>query len=490
MIANNSITGELALSNPKEVWLTTLYLLGANTTVPSANWLSEHFGFKAMFIIGIVVFSAGSLLAAVASNFWMIALARFAEGLGAGFIFPVGLAILAQNLPKESLALGFNLYIGAAFGGGLAIGLPLAGYLTQFHSWREAFLLAAILGALVAVATWAVQREHRPGVKERFDFFGFLAFVTFIASLLIGLTYGPIRSTDEGWRSPWIIGCFVTALASLLVTLWIEKRHPKPVMPLELLGNPGFAVGAATVFLLGTSVFASATISIDYMVNALQYEKYVSSKIGLSYGSTLALSSAFANFAIKKVPVPVLTFSGLTLLVGSYFLNNIIDHNTGLQQLSWIMALRGTGLGLALGPTTIQAMRAVPEHLATTAAVLLTFFRQVGGTYAGAMIGILTVRRAIFHTARFSEPVNEQLPGYRDAFGRIANRFYSEVSGEQSMHQAKIALVKNIENQAYIQALNDALIFLGYITIAVGLILLIINLRDWYNIKPLESKDG
>ena len=139
VIADLSIQGELALSDTQALWLTTLYLLGVNTTVPTGTWLGNQFGYRRAYAAGVLVFALSSGIAAIADNFYTIALARLLEGIGAGVIFPVGLALITQSFSKEKAPIAITLYIGLGFGLGFGLGLPVSGYLAQFHSWRNIF---------------------------------------------------------------------------------------------------------------------------------------------------------------------------------------------------------------------------------------------------------------------------------------------------------------------------------------------------------------
>jgi DHA2 family multidrug resistance protein len=482
IISDDSIQGELGLSNTLAVWLTTLYLLGVNTTVPTASWFADRFGYKTMYAIGVTLFAVSSAIAGVAENFATIAIARSLEGIGAGFIFPVGLAMIVQNISPKRLPLALILYVGASFGAGFALGFPISGYLTQFLSWRIIFFTIVPLGLLGSLSCWLIHEETERKTTSLFDFGGFFSFALFIASLLVALTYGPLPSTDGGWRSPYILALFAIAALSLLSTILIERKKTDPLLPLVLFKDPLFSVSCIAMFLLGMSIFASGATMMQYMIDALFYEKYVSGKMGITYGLSLALSSILANGIIKKIPVPVMTFAGLSLLVYSYFLNNILDHNTGPDQIFWILLLRGTGVGLALGPTTIQAMKHVPKELSNKGATLITFFRQVGGTYGGTLISIVTIKRKIFHAARFGEQANDQLPAYKIVFNKLYSRFYSSLSdkGAEAAAQAKEALIRNIEIQAFIQAINDAMIVFGCVTGAVALLLASLSLHRWW----------
>ncbi len=473
MIADPSIQGELALSDTQAIWITTLYLLGINATVPTGNWFANQFGANRMYTYGVVIFTLASLLAGVSTNFPTIAAARFLEGVGGGFIFPIGLGLIVQSMPKEKIRLAVNMYIGIAFGAGLGLGVPLAGYLTQFHTWRDVFFLILPIGALATVSCWLSRKPIPDTNKTPFDILGFLTFFLFIASLLIALTMAPIPATTEGWRSPYIIALLAIAIISLSSCIFIEKRHPNPLIPLTLFKDPIFSVGLAAMFLLGIATFASVSVTVDYMLNGLSYEKYTTGKIAAVYGLTIGVFSMLANILSKYIPLPFLTFSGLGLLIFSYFYNNELSWLTGYSQVITILIIRGIGIGLALGPTTILTLSGLPLELRSAGTTILTFFRQVGGTYGGTIIAIFSIRQTIFHTARFGEQANTQLPAYKMTFNNLYDKF-------PDAPLAKAAIIKNIKTQAYIQGLNDALIVIGYVTSAVALILMImVGFRMW-----------
>lgn len=466
VVANNSIQGELALSNTQAIWVTTLNLLGLNTTVPTANWFANRFGNKRVYTYGVLIFALSSAIVALSNHFVVLAAARFIEGVGAGFIFPIGLALIVQSMPRTKIVLAVNLYVAIAFGSGISLGALLSGYFSEFGSWRSLFFWMVPLGLAAAYSCWLSRSKKPPEEHYPFDYGGFFCFAMFIASLLVALTLGPIRSTDEGWRSWYIIALFVLAIISLIATLLIERRHSHPLIPLTLFKDPIYATSTIAMFLIGMAYFAGISVAINYMIDTLLYEKFVAGKIAAIYGVSLALATLVANVLIKWIPVPVFTFAGLSLLVYSYFLNNELSWLTGVDQVLWILFLRGAGLGLTLGPTTLLALYGVPKELKGAAATLLTFFRQVGITYGGTLLSILVIRQTIFHAARFGEQANNQLPAYRLTLQNLMNKFPDPI-------QAKGAIIQNIENQAYIQGLNDALVAFGYITGAVEILLLV-----------------
>lgn len=477
IISGEMVQGDLALSEPLVQWVTILYFLGVNTVVPAANWFGVRYGMRRVYSIGIWVFAAGSLIAGMADSFAVFAPARFIEGLGGGIVFPVGMAIIGARFPKEQLSLALNLYIGIGFGGGLGLGLPIAGYLCQFMSWRVIFYWVAAIGALIGLSCLAIPKKKLDIPLKPFDLYGFLSLATGIAALLIALSNGALASTTEGWRSPFILFFFALSAVAFLSFIAIEWRHENPIVPLSLFKDPIFSVSAVALFLLGMAIFAGLSVTTNFMIDGLGYEKYVTGKVGMWYGFAIAFCSILASLLSKKIPVPVLAFSGLSLLVASYFLNNRLDFTCGPDQVIPILILRGIGVGLALGPATAQAMAEVPTALRAPAATILTYFRQIGATFGGTAFQIFTIKRSIFHTSLFGQTVNEWLPAYQTTAAHLQNRLANTVSeGIESGAIAKGIVITLVQRQAFIQALNDGCLIFGWVTLFVALILILVQI--------------
>ncbi len=477
IIAEGNIQGDLALSESLSQWVTTIYLLGVNTMVPAATRFADRFLYKRVYAAGVLVFTIGSGLTPLIANFPWIATCRFIEGLGAGAIFPVGMALIVRHFPKERIGLALCLYIGIAFGGGLGVGLFLAGYLAQFHSWHLIFYGVIPFGLLLAFSCHEIKEDQKP-IKHPFDIWGWLCLALAIASLLVAISNGALSSTAAGWRAPWILACLTIFVLSLISLIVIEEHHPEPIIPTKLFLDPIFSTSATALFLLGMALFAGLSTSEFFLIDGVGYERYIAGAVGMSYGITIALFSIVAGALGKIIPTMVLSLSGLSFLVLSYFLNHSITWQCGWREILPLLMLRGVGVGLALGPTTAQALKRVPEVMGGTAATLLTFFRQVGGTFGGAFFTVFQIRRIIFHNARFGEQANQWLPGYRVALKHVETRMSQLLSqGIESSEKANAILIANIKKQAFIQGLNDACFIFGWITLVVAIILFVLSVR-------------
>ena len=332
-------------------------------------------------------------------------------------------------------------------------------------------------GLLLAFSCHEIKEEQQP-TKHPFDIWGWLCLAVAIASLLIAVSNGALASTAGGWRSWWILAFLALFVASVVALVFIEERHPEPIIPMKLFLDPIFITSATALFLLGMALFAGLSTSEFFLIQGIGYERYIAGGIGMSYGITIALFSIIAGLLQKRIPTLVLSLVGLGCLVISYFLNHSITWQCGWREILPLLILRGAGVGLALGPTTAQALRRVPEVMGGTAATLLTFFRQVGGTFGGAFFTVFQIRRTIFHNARFGEQVNQWLPGYRVALKHVETRMSQLLSeGVATTEKANAILIANIKKQAFIQGLNDACFIFGWVTLIVAVMLLILSVR-------------
>ena len=193
-----------------------------------------------------------------------------------------------------------------------------------------------------------------------------------------------------------------------------ESSHPAP-----LFKNPIFSTTLLVMFLIGMALFGSISVMANYMIRGLQYEKYVAGKLAMSYGFTQGIVSIFANLLSKVIPLPLLIFSGLSVLIYSYFLNNELSWLTGPDQIIPILILRGIGASASLWDLPPSWRSEPPPRNSKQLRPLSSpSFVKWAAPTAAPIIAIFSIRKAIFHFARWSEQTSENLPGYQATFFR------------------------------------------------------------------------
>jgi DHA2 family multidrug resistance protein len=473
LIADTAIQGDLALSAPEAGWVTILYMFGVNTTVPLASWLGVRYGTKKLYFLGVAIFTLGTLGVSLATHFFTLGFSRLIEGIGAGIIFPIGLSLIPQVFPSDRLRLPLALYVTVGFGGGLGIGTLAAGFITQWGSWRDSFIYLLPIGVAAMMGCALLHIESKQEKEKLFNIPGFCCLVVTIGSLLIALNLGALPSTNGGWRSPFILSQFALAACGGIGLCFFEKRHSSPLFPPLLFRDPVFSSSCFALLIVGMSLFLTISASTSYMLTALNYDKTSTGLITLTYGVCVALASLASSPLMRRVPIPLLSLMGLSCLAASYFLHQRILYQTGWRELLPLLILRGIGVGISLAPLTAQGLSRAPELLKTGAAALLTFTRQLGATYGGTLMTIVVIKRSIFHTARFSESVNRQIPGFQETYAKLYDALSSDLSTDQieASKRATAAVIDNIQMQAFVTSLNDTAWILGWTTCAAILIL-------------------
>ncbi len=170
-------------------WVATAYLLVFAVMLPTSGWLADHFGYKKVYAMGLGLFTLGSLLCSVSWNESALIMFRIIQGAGAGFLMPVGMAIITREFPpeKRGLALGFWAIAAAA---SISLGPSLGGYLIDNFAWHSIFDINVPVGIFGVFATLVIQREYKTKSSRSFDFLGFISVTVFLTSLLIALSDG------------------------------------------------------------------------------------------------------------------------------------------------------------------------------------------------------------------------------------------------------------------------------------------------------------
>ncbi|NUR86608.1 MAG: MFS transporter, partial [Nonomuraea sp.] len=213
-------------------WVVTAYLLTSTVTVPLYGRLSDQHGRKPLLLIGMVVFVAGSALCGVAQDMTQLIAFRALQGLGAGALMPLSIALVMEMFPPERN----GARVQGALGGVMALtylaGPFLGGLFTDHASWRWAFYVNVPLGiALIAIVV--LRLPFRAGAGGgRPDYAGIAVFTVAISALLLGLTEKGLDG--NAWNSPAVAVPILAALALLVVFVLVERRVASPIMPMHL----------------------------------------------------------------------------------------------------------------------------------------------------------------------------------------------------------------------------------------------------------------
>ena len=375
-------------------WVVTSYLLTSTVTVPIYGKLSDVYGRKPMLLVGVTIFLIGSALSGQSQTMGQLIVFRGVQGLGAGALFPISLAVIGDLFSPRERGRYQGLF-GAVFGLSFIIGPFLGGFLTDNVNWRWVFYVNLPIGILaLAVIVVAMPNLGRTESSVRdLDYLGIALLTAGLVPLLIGLTnkgqFGPDGKL-YGWLTPQVGGLVLLGAVFLVLFVVAERRAREPVIPLDLFRDRTTAATNAAVFFLGFAMFTA----VIYLPRFYQTVRGVSATqsgyeiwpllVGL-IGASMIAGQLISRTGRYKL---LMLASTLLLIVGAYLMTHLEPGTYNPLLWAW-MLLIGAGIGPGMAGFTTIIQSAVPIKRLGVATSTLTLLRQIGGTVSLAIAGTL-----------------------------------------------------------------------------------------------------
>jgi EmrB/QacA subfamily drug resistance transporter len=358
-------------------WVVTAYLLTSTVTVPIYGKLSDLFGRKPMMMVGIGLFLVGSMLSGLSQSMWQLVMFRAIQGLGAGALFPISLAVIGDLFtPRERGR--YQGMFGAVFGIAFLVGPFLGGTITDTWSWHWVFYVNLPIGLVALAVIWRLlPTVRRPNASRNIDYLGVVTFAAGVVPILVGLT----NAQNGDWGSLGVWGLLLIGVAFLAVFVWVESWAKEPMIPLHLFRNRTFAISMVAVFtamfgFFGAVVFLPLWFQVVQGASATESGyKLLPFLFGLILSSIASGQIVSRTGHYKWLAVGALTLAA----IGVALMTNIRSDTPDLTLWSW-MFLAGLGIGPSMAVFTIIVQNAVPFAELGAATADLTLFRQIGGT--------------------------------------------------------------------------------------------------------------
>jgi EmrB/QacA subfamily drug resistance transporter len=385
-VALPRIVGELGGTNELYTWVVTSYLLTATITGVFYGKLSDIYGRRLMLLFGVSVFLLGSFLSALSWSMESLIVFRGIQGVGAGAIFPISLAIIGDLFTPRERGRYQGLF-GAVFGVASIIGPLLGGWLTDNLSWHWIFLVNLPIGAVTLYIIYRyLPSVHGEPATRNLDYLGGLIFAVGVVFLLLGLT----NKQSAEWTDVSVGGFLLIAAVLTPLFLFIESRAAEPIVPLELFRNRNYAVTILATFLAAIGFFGA----VIFLPRWFQFVQGVSpTESGLQILPLLAgviLGSIVAGALVSRTgKYKWVVTAALAIMSAGILLFTGLGARTDLPLLWGWMLLAGLGVGPTLSVFTIVIQSSVPFSRLGVATGNLVFFRQVGGSVGLAVVGTI-----------------------------------------------------------------------------------------------------
>lgn len=390
-------------------WVISAYLLASTTGGPVFGKLSDLFGRKNLFLIGIGIFLVGSVLCGQARSMEQLIAFRALQGLGGGAIFALSLTIagvlFAETERARMMAIVSSVWAMAAL-----VGPFTGGVIVDHVGWRWVFYVNLPVGAIaMATVVLALAEPHRVARRQpRIDFAGIAAFATAVVALLIGVLQGGV-SWD--WISAPSFGLFGLAIVALIALIAIERRAPEPLLPLPLFRLRTVSVGNAGNFLTGAALFGASAFIPLFIQGVLGRSATEAGAVLTPMSLGWPAGGLIGGQILNRLGYRSMALGGAAFMTVGFLLMTLATPASSIVSIVIAMFLVGLGMGL-ISPTLLTAIQnSVPDHQIGIATSTAQFFRTTGGVIGVGVLGaILTTRLNVAIDRLIAGPSLARLP--------------------------------------------------------------------------------
>ena len=390
-VALPHIQTALGFSGSGLEWVVNAYALALGGLLLLGGRAGDQFGRRRMFVTGLLLFSAASLVGGLAtSQAWLLA-ARAVQGAGGAIVAPTALALIATTFPQgpaRNRAMG--VYSGMSAAGG-AVGLLAGGLLVTYVSWRWVLFVNVPIGIGAALAALAVlpRTAGRIRVPGRFDLAGAITGTGGVAALVYGLSKAATSPDGTShWGDASVLATLTASVVLLAAFAVIETRSRHALMPVRLLRSRDRAGAIVMMLAVGTIVSGVFFFVTLFVQELWGYSPLRTGVAFLPFAAALLVGSAVAAQLVPRIGARPLLIAGAAASAGGlYWLSRMTEHGTYAGELLGAALTIGVGLGLLFVPLSLVALAHVGEADTGVASSLLNAGRQVGAAIGLAVLG-------------------------------------------------------------------------------------------------------
>jgi len=383
-------------------WVFSAYILAQTIAFPIFGKLSDLYGRRRFFILGLVIFMAGSIASGAAQNIDELIVFRAVQGLGGGAFFPIALSIAGVTFRPEQRGRITGIF-SSVFGIASVLGPSVGTYIVDVINWRWVFYINLPLGVASIVLLLAGLNESKSEAKPRLDWLGIATLASWIALLNLGFLNG---GTTYPWYSWEEAAFFVAAGALFAAFVAIERKAAEPVLPLNFFKNRNISSSSAVSFLRGLMLLAVISYVPLFVQAGLGMNINDSSRILDAFLLPMIAGAFLGGTLVTRTSYRKITVAGLGLATLGVFLMTFLGSTSGWLQIMEAVAVTGFGVGSTFSSTFLSIQNSAPRSQIGIASSLAQFMGNLGGTIGLAIMGSIQVNTFSSKLA----PVLAQIP--------------------------------------------------------------------------------
>ncbi|WP_369201472.1 MFS transporter [Streptomyces sp. PU-14G] len=446
-------------------WVVDAYTLALSALLLSAGSLGDRFGRKRLYLVGIGVFTLGSVVCAAAPTATVLIAGRMIQGVGATSLIPGSLSLLAQAFSDPARRARMVGVWGGVGSLAVAAGPVLGGVLTEGLGWWAIFLINLPIGVAALLLGARALSESVDPAHSSPDLGGQVTAITWLAALTFGLT----QSGTHGWTAPQTLIPLAVAAAGLAAFLLFEARTAHPMLPLHLFTRPMFALSNVASFALGFGAYSVFILLSVYLQNIRGYS---AASAGLRYlplcGAIAVMSVCAGRLTARIGPAAamaigyVITGSGLLAIL-------TFDSDTSYWIIALVFSALGTGMGLAIAPTTAAALGSVERQHSGIASGVVNSARQAGNTLGIAVLGSIITQVA---TGSLQQALTNDHGVTTSEAQQVAAQAVTNQGAASGQHVVRGSTLRTLHNAAFTDGMHIAVLVAAVLTfLAAALVL-------------------
>lgn len=440
-------------------WVITVYLLTMTIGLPVYGKLGDQIGRKPLFVIAILLFSAGSLLGALAWSIDVLIVARAVQGLGGGGLMVLSQAIVADVVPARQRGRYMGI-MGAVFGLSSVLGPLLGGFFTEGPGWRWALWFNLPICFIALIVSVIYLHLPRRGAGRQTDWVGTVLMATGTTALILVSSWGGHRFE---WTDPVILGLGVLFLVSAIAFVLVELRTSDPLIPMTLFRERNYTLTTAAGLIIGVAMFGCLAYMPTYiqMVHGLSPTAAGLMMTPMMVGM-MGTSIVVGNIVSRTGRYKWYPVAGTVVMAVGLWLIGSLHSGDSLVHLGGVLFVFGFGLGLCMQLLVLIVQNSFPIAIVGTATASNNFFRQIGGTLGSAVVGTVFV-------SRLADLLGERIPVAAQTMGpegaEAAAGFADGSGAANSMSPEILAGLPGPLHDAIVSAYNDALVPIYHVVV-------------------------
>ncbi|HXY95034.1 MAG TPA: DHA2 family efflux MFS transporter permease subunit [Acidimicrobiia bacterium] len=441
-------------------WVVDAYTLVFAGLLLTAGALGDRFGRKRALTIGLAVFATASAAAAFSDGVGELVAARAAMGVGAALIMPATLSILTNVFTDaRERAMAIGLWAGVT-GVAVALGPVAGGFLLDHFWWGSVFLVNVPIVAVALLAGRYLVPSSRSPEAHPIDWTG--AVLSIVG--LIALVWAIIEAPSDGWTSGPILAAFGVSLVTLATFVWWERRIRYPMLDVRFFRNPRFTAASLTVALMFFALFGFIFLATQYLQFVLGYSPFEAGLRTLPFAAAMMITAPASSKLVEWLGTKRIVAVGMLVFAAGMVVASTSTVTSGYPRVMTAMLLLGSGMGLAVAPSTESIMGSLPRAKAGVGSAVNDTTREVGGALGVAVIGSLM-------SSIYGSRVLDQLPSALPAPARHAAADSLGGALVVSTHLGKAgALLVALARSAFVDAMSRASLVTAVIAVVGALV--------------------